>query len=199
VAQRAHIMDAMSAGVEIEQLHRLSIDEYHRLIEAGVFDEDARLELIDGLLVRMSPKSREHENAIEWLNRWLVMAVDPDRYAVRVCSALTLERSEPEPDLIVIDRSTPRPYHPGSAGLVIEVSVSSLQRDLRTKPALYARARVDEYWVLDLDRRRLVVHRLPGDEGYREVVEHPADGRVLAAGVALPELAVDELLRAAFS
>lgn len=197
MAPAAHIMDAMSAGVELEQLHRLSTDEYHRLIEAGVFDEDARLELIDGLLLRMSPKTREHENVIEWLNRWLMTAVDAERYAVRVGGPLTLEGSEPEPDLIVVPRSTPRPYHPASAALVIEVSVSSRRRDLRTKPALYARARVDEYWVVDLDRRRLIVHRLPGDDGYREVVEHSPDGRVAAAAVPLPELAVDELMRAA--
>jgi Uma2 family endonuclease len=197
VAQRARIMGAMSAGVDPGQLHRLSTDEYHRLIEAGVFDEDARLELIDGLLVQTSPKTREHENAVAWLARWLMPAVDPAGHEVRVGGPLTLEGSEPEPDLTVIPRSTPRPYHPASAALVVEVSVSSRRRDLQQKPGLYARAGVTEYWVVDIDRRRVVVHRGPRGAGYDEIVEVADDGRVAAADVALPELDVGELLRAA--
>ncbi len=55
------------AALDVGQVHRLSTDEYHRLIEAGGFDEDARVELIDGLLADMSPKTREHENAVAWL------------------------------------------------------------------------------------------------------------------------------------
>ena len=62
-----HAGVAPDATLDIEQVHRLSLDEYHRLIESGGFDEDARMELIDGLLVDMSPKTREHENAIAWL------------------------------------------------------------------------------------------------------------------------------------
>jgi Uma2 family endonuclease len=197
VARRSLIMESMSTEVDLGQVHRFSTDEYHRLIEAGAFDEDARLELIDGLLVDMSPKTREHENAIEWLTRWLVLAVDADQHAVRVGAALTLETSEPEPDLMVFDRSTPRPYHPASAALVIEVSVSSLRRDVRQKPPLYARAGVTEYWVVDLDHQRLVVHRGPRDNGYAEIAEIGEDGRLAASAVALPELDVGELLRAA--
>jgi Uma2 family endonuclease len=150
-------------------LHRLSLEEYHRFTESGGFDEDARIELIDGLLLDMSPKTAEHENAIAWLNQRLVLAVDLARFEVRVASAMTLERSEPEPDLIVIERGAPRPYHPGSAALVIEVAVSSQQRDLRVKPRLYARAGIPLYWVIDVDRRRAVVHADPGPDGYARV------------------------------
>jgi Uma2 family endonuclease len=188
----------VSVEVEVEQLHRLSTDEYHRSVEAGVFDEDARVELIDGLLARMSPKTRAHENAVAWLARWLMLAVDPERHEVRVASPLTLEGSEPEPDVAVIAHAAPRPYHPATAALVIEVSASSLQRDLQHKPALYARAQVDEYWVVDLEGRRVVVHRAPHHDGYGESVEAHADSRLTAASVVgPPALVVEELLRAA--
>ena len=106
-------------ALDIEQVHRLSTDEYHRLIEAGGFDEDVRLELIDGLLADMSPKTREHENAVTWLARQLMVAIDPERFEVRVGSRLTLEGSEPEPDLSVIPHDAPRPYHPSTAALVV--------------------------------------------------------------------------------
>jgi Uma2 family endonuclease len=92
---------------------------------------------------------------------------------------MTLETSEPEPDLIVFQRDAPRAYHPSTAALVIEVSVSSLRRDLGQKPLLYSRAGVAEYWVVDLDGRRIVVHGVP-----------PGNGRLAATAV--------ELLRAAY-
>jgi Uma2 family endonuclease len=189
----------MAVELDIAQLHRLSLEEYHRLIESGGFDEDAHVELIDGLLAEMSPKSPEHENAIAWLAVWLIDAVDRGAFEVRVASPLTLEGSEPEPDLAVIPRDAPRPYHPATASLVIEVSASSLRRDLGVKAALYARAGVTEYWVLDLAHRRLVVHRNPSVTAgtYAELLELQATDRVNASAVALPELAISDVLAAA--
>ena len=185
------------AALDIGQVHRLSTDEYHRLIEAGGLDEDARIELIDGLLADMSPKTREHENAIAWLARRLMLAIDPERYELRVASPLTLEGSEPEPDLAVIPQDAPRPYHPATAALVVEVSVSSLQRDLARKPSLYAAAGVEEYWVIDLEGRRALVHRHLRGGGYAELAEAHAGGELAPAGLDFPAVRLDELLRAA--
>lgn len=103
----------------MEELHRHSLDEYHRLIEASGFDEDERVELLDGLLVSKSPKTPRHERAVRWLARWLLRAVDDDRYEVGVGCPLTLATSEPEPDLTVLERTAPSPYHPTSAALVV--------------------------------------------------------------------------------
>ncbi len=185
------------AALDVGQVHRFSTDEYHRLIEAGGFDEDARVELIDGLLADMSPKTREHENAIAWLADWLTAAVDRGRHQVRVGSPLILEGSEPDPDLTVIPHAAPRPYHPASAALVIEVSVSSLRRDLSRKPSLYAAAGVDEYWVVDLEGRRAVIHRAPGGDGYAEVAEVHPGGELDPADLDIGAVALDDLLRAA--
>jgi Uma2 family endonuclease len=178
-------------------LHRMSLDEYHRLIEAGGFDEDARIELIDGLLLDMSPKTAEHENAIAWLNRRLMLGVDLERYEIRVASALTTDRSEPEPDVMVIEPNAPRPYHPGTAALMIEVAVSSQRRDLRVKPPIYARAGIPRYWVIDLDGRRAVVHEQPDADGYAHVEIVGPDGVLVADHIGLPDLPVAELLAAA--
>ena len=189
----------VAVELDLAQLHRLSVDEYHRILEAGGFDEDARVELLGGLLAAMSPKTRAHENAVAWLARWLMQGVDLDVFEVRVASPLTLEDSEPEPDLAVIALNAPRPYHPGTATLIVEIAVSSLRRDLGAKTGLYAHAGVPEYWVLDLDRRRLVVQRdvRPEDGEYAEMVELDQSARVTAAAVALPELAVTDVLAAA--
>ena len=177
-------------------LHRFSLEEYHRLIEAGGFDEDARIELIDGLLVDMSPKSPAHENAIAWLNKLLVRSLD-DRFEVRVSTALTTGTSEPEPDIMVIEPDAPRPYHPGTAALIIEVAVSSQRRDLRHKPPIYAGAGVPDYWVVDLDAGRVVVHGSPHDGGYEHTEIVGAGGELVASRLDLPPIAVAELLAAA--
>ncbi len=181
----------------IEELHRYSLDEYHRLIEAGGFDEDERVELLDGLLVSMSPKTPRHERAVRWLARWLLRAVDDARYEIGVGSPLTLQTSEPEPDLTVLERTAPSPYHPASAALVVEVAVSSLARDLGVKAVAYAAAGVPEYWVLDLAGRRMLVHRRATEDGYAERLELAAGQQLTATAVVLPTLELDDLLRAA--
>jgi Uma2 family endonuclease len=182
--------------VAVEALHRISPDEYRRLIEAGVFDEDARIELIDGLLLDTSPKTRAHENAIAWLNRYLVLNVDSDRYEVRVAAPLTIATSEPEPDLAVIPHSAPRPHHPATAALVIEVVVSSLRRDLTDKPPIYAQAGIPVYWALDLDRQRAVTHSSPENGSYTNVDVVTADGELVELDLGL-RIALPELLAAA--
>lgn len=182
--------------VELDELYRMSIEDYHRLIESGAFEESTPCELIDGVLVRKDMKSREHELAIEWLNRWLVINVEHERFSVRVASSLTLEGSEPEPDLAVIARNAPRPYHPATAALAIEVSWSSLRRDLERKATLYAEAGVGEYWVFDVHARRLVVHREPRAGRYAAIREVRAGGRIDGVQAGLPALALDELLAA---
>jgi Uma2 family endonuclease len=177
-------------------LHRFSLEEYHRLIEAGGFDEDARIELIDGLLVDMSPKSPAHENAIAWLNKLLVRSLD-DRFEVRVGAALTTGTSEPEPDIMVIEPDAPRPYHPGTAALIIEVAVSSQRRDLRHKPPIYAGAGVPDYWVVDLDAGRVVVHGSPRDGAYEHTEIVGAGGELVASRLGISPISVAELLAAA--
>ena len=161
---------AAAEHLGVEALLPLSLENYHRLVEAGGF-EGERVELLDGLLVRMSPKSEGHEAAIEFLLDWLMDHVDRGRYVVGCQRALTIGDSEPEPDLVVRERDTPKPYHPSSAVLVIEVAASSLPVDLAVKAPLYASAGIAEYWVLDLDGRRAIVHREPGAGGYRQRFE----------------------------
>jgi Uma2 family endonuclease len=184
--------------VELDELYRMSTEEYHRLIEAGAFEDFPPCELIDGVLVRKDMKSREHENAIEWLLEWVMSGIDRALFQVRVGSSLTLAESEPEPDLALIPRDAPRPYHPGTAALAVEVSWSSLRRDLNRKAALYAGAGVVEYWVFDVKERRLVVHRTPRGDGYTDVRQMRAGERIAGAAAGLPELVVDELLAATF-
>jgi Uma2 family endonuclease len=184
----------MAAEIGLSDVHRMSADDYHRLIDSGSLDEDLRVELIDGLILDMSPKSPAHENVIAFLALQLFTGVDLAAFQVRVGAPLSIGDSEPEPDLIVFDVGTPRPYHPATAALVIEVAVSSQRRDLRTKPAIYARAGIPMYWVLDLDAGRAVMHSEPGDGAYR-LVEIVTE--LSAPHVGLAPIVVADVLAAA--
>jgi Uma2 family endonuclease len=188
----------VSTLVQAPELHRMSIEEYHRLIECGGFDEEARVELIDGYIVDMSPKSPPHENAIRWLMYWLFDRLDRSQHELTVGTPLTIAASEPEPDLVVVEHSEPKLEHATRAPLVIEVSVSSRERDLRAKPTLYAQA-IDEYWVVDLERRCVVVHREPSDGAYREVESVAAGSELRARSVDLGPLDTGALFAAAFA
>jgi Uma2 family endonuclease len=188
-------------AIEMEtlQVHRWTPEAYHRLVESGGFDDDTHIELIDGLLVDMSPKSPAHENVIEWLDDRLQHTLDRERFRIRVAMALSLGTSEPEPDVAVVARGAPQPYHPASAALVIEVSASSLGHDLRVKPIVYARAGIPLYWVVDLDGRRAVVHSQPGPDGYAHIETHGPDGELAAPHIGISRIALADLLRAARS
>ena len=188
----------MSVLVQPSEIHRVSIEEYHQLVASGGLSEDARVELIDGLVVDMSPRSPQHENALEWLITWMFGHLDIARYALRVTGSMTVGASEPEPDVAVLERTPPELAHPSHALLVIEVALSSRDRDLRTKPTVYA-PYVEEYWVVDLERACVVVHRDPADGAYRDVAVAPRGEVLRPRALELGELATDELFAAAFA
>lgn len=145
-------MDVSAVSIPLENQRRLRVSEYHRMIDAGVFHEDERLELLAGVLVRMSPHGSQHARVIQRLNHLLVRVVG-DEHIVRPQLPLTLDDdSEPEPDLAVVARleaETAEP-HPRNAALVVEVAGESLAYDRGIKCARYATAGIPEYWIVNL-------------------------------------------------
>lgn len=189
--------DLVAIAVDTSELHRLTAEEYHDLIETGVFAASgARVELIDGLLCDMSPHTPAHDLIVERLNTMLAAALDHARFRLRQTLAMSLDDSEPEPDVAIVERGTPEPYHPACAALVIEVAVSSRRRDLVVKPRLYARAHVTEYWVIDVQRSLVVVHRDPAGDGYSSRVEVGCDGTLDGSAIGIGEIPVADVLSA---
>jgi Uma2 family endonuclease len=142
---------------------RLSRVEYERMIEGGILDEDARIELLEGRLVAREPQGSPHATAIQLTAEALRVAFGPG-WSVRVQLPLALDDlSEPEPDLAVVP-GAPRDYreaHPSRPVLVVEVAGASLDLDRNVKAGLYARAGVPDYWIVNLMQRVLEVRREP--------------------------------------
>jgi Uma2 family endonuclease len=137
--------------------------EYDRLIEYGVFNEDEHVELLDGLLVVGEPQGSRHSAALVAIQDVLRAAFGAG-FHVRPQLPIALDDlSEPEPDAVVV-RGKPWDYrraHPTTPLLVVEIAVSSLAIDRRLKGALYARAGVTDYWVVNLRDEVVEVYRQP--------------------------------------
>jgi Uma2 family endonuclease len=177
-----------------ERVRPLRRDEYDRLVEAGMF-QDERVELLHGVLVEMSPQSAPHAGAIQRLTGLLVAACG-SRAAVRVQLPLALsEHSEPEPDLAVVAAGDYDREHPRSALLVIEVALESLAKDRGLKAALYASCRVAEYWVVDVAGRAIEVHRDPAAGRYASVARFAAGESIRLAVFPEASIAVADVLR----
>lgn len=148
---------------EIRPLRRV---EYDKLVELGVF-EDERIELLDGVLVPMSPIGTRHSGAIDALALLLIRALG-DRARIRVQNPFAAsDISEPEPDLLVAPLRDYRTDHPTEAHLVIEVAESSLAKDRGKKLRIYAQRGVPDYWIVDVVDGRVEVYRDPQGGGYR--------------------------------
>lgn len=154
---------------------RFTVDDYHRMAEAGILHEDDRVELIDGEVVQMTPIGGRHMHAVNTLTRLMVQALtDAVPYAeVSVQNPVRLgERDEPEPDLAALrPREGERAREVPTASdvlFLIEVADSTAAYDRRTKLPLYARAGVPEVWIVDLQAQ--IVERHTGAQGgsYRQ-------------------------------
>lgn len=172
--------------------HRFRVDAYHRMLEAGILGEDDHVELLEGVIVEMSPQGVAHARIVSRLNRLLVLSVG-ESFEVRPQLPLTLgEQSEPEPDLAVVPaEAEPSDEHPHHALLVVEVASASLTHDRRVKARLYARASIPEYWLVDADRKCIEVYREPdAAQGLYRSREVRSGGETIecrsVAGVSLP-------------
>lgn len=141
---------------------RWTVDEFHRLWEEGWF-EGRKPMLLDGEILEMAIPNPPHDVSIGLTQEQFRRAL-PVGYWIRVQMPLPLGLwTDPVPDLSVVTGS-PRDYvarHPSSAVLVAEIAESSLRIDLNEKSELFAAGGILDYWVIDLNNRRLIVFRDP--------------------------------------
>jgi Uma2 family endonuclease len=154
----------------MKTLAKWSVDDYHRMIEAGIL-RDRHVELLAGEIVEMSPETPIHyttaKRGAKYLEELLSGKAD-----VRFNGSITLSNSEPEPDIAIV-RLPELSYsdrHPAPSDIfwIVEVANTSLKKDLDLKAAIYATAGIQEYWVLDLSTKQMIVFRNPQAGKYIE-------------------------------
>ena len=147
-----------------ETLRRISVDQYHAIIRAGVFDDDDPIELLEGWLVEKMPRNPPHSVATVLVSDVLSPVLPPGWHII--CQEpITTDDSEPEPDVCAV-RGNIRDYteshpRPQDVGLLVEVADATLRRDRGMKKTIYARANIAVYWIVNLVDRCLEVYSDP--------------------------------------
>lgn len=182
------------------QLTRYSftVAEYERMGEVGIFSEDARVELVCGEVIKMSPIGERHAACVGRLTQLITLLVLRSAI-VWVQNPIRLnENSEPQPDVAVLKpradfygHAHPRPE---DVLLIIEVSDTTLDYDRRVKVPLYARAGVPETWVVNLPEERVEVYSDPAGGEYQTVRSCARGRRLQSHTLASLRLSVSKVL-----
>ena len=168
-----------------------TVDEYYAMADAGILTQDERVELIDGEIMVMAPIGNEHAASVDIGTDLFAPLMVAARATVRVQAHLRLsERSQPEPDLMLLKRRDDFYRHraPGADDvlLLIEVSDSSLSYDRSVKLALYARFNIPEVWIANIPARVIEVYTDPTDGDY-------ATSRIHRPGETITPTAFDDM------
>jgi hypothetical protein len=184
-------------------VHRLTVDQYHQMIQAAILSENDRVELLDGWIVPKMPHDPTHDGAID-KSHDAILDVLPPGWRIRTQEAITTADSEPEPDLAVVprpaDRFVRRHPTPADIALLIEISDSTLDFDRNSKGPSYARAGMVIYWIVNLVNRQVEVYTDPtGPDAaprYRNRQDYPLGESVpvVINGVEVGKVPVQALL-----
>ena len=149
---------------------RFTVDEYHRMAEAGILREDERVELLDGDVVEMSPAGDRHIEAVNRCAEAFAALLVARRVRFSTQNPARLgDHDEPQPDFALVRPGAVGAPRRGELLLAVEVSDSSVADDRRDKVPLYARAGVPETWLLNVQKGELQVHREPAPAGYGRI------------------------------
>ena len=151
-------------AVPTEAVWRFSVEQYHQMIRLSILTEDDPVELLEGWIIYQMPKNPPHRAATK-LTQIALDKIVPQGWYVDTQEPITLEDSEPEPDVVVVQGNT-LDYldrHPSSQNLalVVEIADSSLERDRTVKKRVYARAGIPVYWIVNLVEKQLEVYTEP--------------------------------------
>jgi Uma2 family endonuclease len=184
-----HLRDMTTTAAEGLPRRRFTVAELERMTEAGILEEDERIELIGGEIVPMSPKGHHHEILKAALNVYWASKLPPDVLFVTETTFRLTADTYLEPDFVFYPKSSGiRGLAAATAKLVVEIADSSLGYDLGRKAALYAGFGIVELWVIDAVKLVAHIHRDPAEQGYRSVAAFAPDARLVPQ--ALPGLAV---------
>jgi Uma2 family endonuclease len=179
---------------------RITVDEYERIIRAGVLNDPDRVELVDGYLVDKMGKSAEHGYSTKRIIRALEPLL-PAGWTWRSEQPVRIPNyDEPEPDVTIVRGSDEDYEHripaPDDVGLLIEVSLTTLDRDRNEKLPVYARGRIPVHWTVNLVDRQIEVSTQPGSGAYTSRVDYKPGQSVpvVIDGQLLGQIAVDAIL-----
>jgi len=173
------------------------VGSYFALVECGILAPDDKVELLEGQIVSMAPPSPMHNAVVYHVEHLLIRKLGPDALVRTQMTFLAGPKSVPEPDVAVVPgrNADYLRRHPSKVHLLVEVADSSLAQDRLTKSAIYARAGVPAFWIINLRDRSVECFSEPDQIGRRYMQKSRATGSDLLSLSAFPEVSIqaDEL------
>lgn len=160
---------------------RLSVAEYHKMGEVGILSEDERIELIDGVIIKMNPIGSKHAACVKKLNQFFSNSLSPSDATIGIQDPIILDDgTEPQPDISILKPKDdvyasghPRPH---DVLLIIEVADTSVEEDGDIKLPRYADCSIPEVWLVNIPKRKIEAYHTPVGEkenaGYKVRVEY---------------------------
>ena len=175
----------MILATDKPQTARFNVTEYHKILEAGVFPEGVRTELIDGEVYLMPPMSGDHYGILARVNRELTVRLDGKAVTVSQVPVELSDTTEPEPDFIILeyrdDYYRKRKGTIAESLLFVEVSKSTLDHDRRIKLPKYAESGIREVWIINATKDPYVLEVYSQPQGDEYTVIHKyAEGKLVA-------------------
>jgi Uma2 family endonuclease len=182
-------------------LHRITVDEYERIVASGALDDPARVELIGGYMVDKMGKNADQRYTTKETLKALDRRLPPGWTSQKEEPVRIPDFDEPEPDIAII-RGSDADYRgrlptADDVGMLVEVSESTLRQDRGKKRTAYAKANIPVYWIVNLVDRQVEVYTRPTKDGrYRSRKDYKPGQQVpvVIAGQPLPPIAIDDIL-----
>ncbi len=159
----------------LSKLHLWTVEDYHRMIDADILTDGDKVELLEGLIIKISPQQPLQASTIQRVCDY-IWELLRNKVNVRVRAPVTLPpNSEPEPDIAVVRINNERYFTthptPDDIFLLVELADQSLDRDCETKARVYANTKIPEYWVVDAKLQQVYVFREPIKHKYtRQII-----------------------------
>lgn len=162
-------------------LRRISVSEYHKMGEAGIFSEDERIELIDGVIIEMSPIGSEHAATVKKINRLFSSNLSSNKAMIGIQDPVILDDgTEPQPDVTLLkprdDAYASGHPRPEDILLIVEVADTTVEEDRTVKLPRYAACGIPEMWLVNIPERKIEAYHTPvgegGNAGYKVRVEY---------------------------
>lgn len=168
---RSLSLDQQKQALNFTDIRLITVKEFHQMFETGILDNDERVELIAGQIIRMAAKGTPHRAIVTCVWKLLEERLGNRVFVCPQEPVQLSNYSEPEPDIALL-RADPKYYvdhHPvpSEVYLIVEVADSTIKYDCGVKAIAYAQSGITDYWVLDINTRQLHVFREPNQEGYQ--------------------------------
>ena len=178
--------------------YRFSVEEFNKLGEAGIFDEDDRVELLDGEIIVMSPIGTQHAGIVMRLN-WTLQRHLGDRVLLNPQNPAVLDEfSEPLPDLTLLkprkDFYTSAHPRPEDILLLVEVSDTTLAYDRGRKLRKYAERGLREVWIVNVKQQIIEQFRVPAGFTYSSAAQFRRDQKITIEAFPDVQFVVEELI-----